>query len=317
MPAPRAPTRSRRAGGPTRGSAPDGSRGSIASRDQPSFVDGRHILAAEPDNGNMSDPLAGSAWSAPTTVEGFSRSPPNETLQRFAAAELGRLGGTGRAIDIGCGAGRNAAPLAEQGWHVLGTDLSWPMVVAAEARAQAPVMGKRLHVVLAPMDALPARDRGFDLVVAHGIWNLARSGAEFRRGVAEAARVAAPGAALFVFTFSRNTLPPDAQPVAGEPYVFTQFSGQPQCFLTREELVAEMARAGFALDPGVTFSEHNLPPPGAVHVARAPVIFEAAFRFQAGRHGPVVAKVDSYISDCPTGEVPAGPGQVPRLPRRC
>ena len=30
----------------------------------------------------------------------------------------------------------------------------------------------------------------------------------------------------------------DAPPVAGETFVFTQFSGQPQCFLTERELVS-------------------------------------------------------------------------------
>ena len=121
-------------------------------------------------------------------------------------------------------------------------------------------------------------DRSADLLVAQGIWNLARSGAEFRRAVAEAARVAAPGAGLFVFTFSRHTLPPDACPVAGETFVFTQFSGQPQCFLTSQQLLEEMARAGFVPDAAVPLAEHNLPPAGAIHAVRAPVIYEAAFR---------------------------------------
>ena len=62
------------------------------------------------------------------------------------------------------------------------------------------------------MDRLPLADRSCDFVIAHGIWNLARSAVEFRRAVAEAARVAAPGAALFVFTFSRHTFPPETAP---------------------------------------------------------------------------------------------------------
>ena len=64
--------------------------------------------------------------------------------------------------------------------------------------------------------------------VAHGIWNLATSSAQFRLAVREAARAA--GAALFVFTFSRSTLAPDAHPLPGEPFVFTGFSRRPQCF---------------------------------------------------------------------------------------
>ena len=67
--------------------------------------------------------------------------------------------------------------------------------------------GVDLRLVLAPMDALPVCSGTVDLVIAHGIWNLARSGLEFRRAIAEAARVATAEAALFVFTFSRRTLP--------------------------------------------------------------------------------------------------------------
>jgi SAM-dependent methyltransferase len=137
-----------------------------------------------------------------------------------------------RAIDIGCGAGRNSVPLADLGWKVLGIDLSRPMLEAAQARARtAPARGS-LTLALAPMHALPVPDAACDLIVAHGIWNLARSSTEFRAAVREAARAASNEAALFVFTFSRHTLPASAEPVRDETFVFTQFSGQPQCFLT-------------------------------------------------------------------------------------
>jgi len=225
----------------------------------------------------MTDPLAGSPWSSPDTVAGFAASPPNETLMRYAAGELARMPG-GRAIDIGCGAGRNAVPLAELGWQVLGTDWSAPMIEAARARAAGEEVAGRLRLALAPMDDLPAGDAEFDLVIAHGIWNLAQSSAEFRRGVAEAARVAKPGAGLFVFTFSRHTLPADVEPVAGESFIFTEFSGRPQVFLTEDQLLSELAGAGFTPDPHVPLTEHNRPPAGALYASRAPVIYEAAFR---------------------------------------
>src|SRR5579864_4599807 len=149
------------------------------------------------------DPLADSQWSAPSTVAGFAQSPPNAVLMKFAQQELQRSQRT-RALDIGCGAGRNAVPLARLGWTVVGTDLSWPMLCAAATRRREDRLDDRLHLVLAPMERIPARDRSCDLVIAHGIWNLARSAVQFRQALAEAARVAAPGAGLFVFTFSRN-----------------------------------------------------------------------------------------------------------------
>lgn len=223
------------------------------------------------------DPLAHSNWSKPGTVEGFAQSPPNEVLMRFAEEQRRRRGG-GLVIDIGCGAGRNAVPLARTGWHVLGTDLSWPMLEAAARRARDERLGPRLHVALAAMHHLPARDRSADVVIAHGIWNLARTGTEFRAAVAEAARVAKAGAALFVFTFSRNTFPEHARPVEGESFVFTQFSGEPQCFLTESQLIAELGAAGFTPDSAVPLSEYNRPPRGLMRTSGPPVIYEAAFR---------------------------------------
>lgn len=226
---------------------------------------------------SLVDPLAGSSWSDPGTVAGFAQSRPNDVLLRVATGELVRCP-EARLLDVGCGAGRNAIPLARLGWHVFGLDLSWPMITAAAARGRdADVMG-RLHVSLAPMDDLPVRSHSVDMVVAHGIWNLAPSDATFRRALGEAARVARPGAALFVFTFSRHTLPDEARPVPGEEFVFTQFSGQPQCFLTEGELIAELAAVGFARESDLALTEYNRAPAHAIVKPTAPVIYEGVFR---------------------------------------
>lgn len=227
----------------------------------------------------FTDPLEGSAWSSRETVAGFAQSAPNDTLMRYAErlSESTAL----RVIDVGCGAGRNLVPLARMGCRVLGVDLSWPMLCAAAERVRAEHLTDRVTLAVASMDELPAPRQTADLIVAHGIWNLARSAAELRRAIAEAARVARPGARLFVFTFSRNTLPPDARPVAGEPFVFTQFSGQPQTFLTAPQLASELANAGFLPDSAVPLTEHNKRPTGALSTGGPPVIYEAAFRLRS------------------------------------
>lgn len=216
-------------------------------------------------------------WNTPEAVAGFLASPPNaalidlaEQLQTGAQAPM-------QALDIGCGAGRNAVPLAGLGLHIVGTDLSVPMLEGALARARAEGVGHLAHFVRAPMDHLPVPDRAFDLVIAHGIWNLARSGSEFRAAVHEAARAAKPGASLFVFTFSRHTLPEALRPVDGETFVFTEFAGEPQCFLTDEQLVNELAAAGFEADPLVPLVELNRPASAAFRSAGPPVIYQATF----------------------------------------
>jgi SAM-dependent methyltransferase len=225
------------------------------------------------------DPLKGSSWSQAATVAGFVASPPNFALMRFAEQER-RTGGR-RVVDIGCGAGRNALPLSAGGWDVLGVDLSWAMLRAAAERSRRESPDSHLQFALAAMEHLPVRDESVDLIVAHGIWNLARSSAQFRAATREAARIARPGAALFVFTFSRTTLPPEASPVAAESFVFTQFSGDPQCFLTDAQLLAELDTVGFTVDPAVPLAEHNRPATGALRVGGPPVIYQGSFRMRA------------------------------------
>jgi len=227
------------------------------------------------------DPLAGTPWSSPSTVEGFSKGEPNPVLIEYAS----RIRPPHRrawAIDIGCGAGRNAVPLARLGWRVVGTDLSRAMLDAGLTRARSESLRDSVSLALAPMHAVPIADASADLIVAHGIWNLAASSSEMRHAIREAARVARPGAALFVFTFSRHTLPPEAEPIPGEPFVFTQFSGRPQCFLTDDQLIEELRAAGWERDGSVALTEYNRQPPGALRVASGPVIYEAAFRRVSG-----------------------------------
>jgi SAM-dependent methyltransferase len=223
-------------------------------------------------------------WEDAGVVRGFSTAAPNEVLLAFVRTELGREPGL-RVLDLDCGAARNAAPIAAEGATVVGIDVASPMLEAARGRLADAGLHRRVALLRAPMDRLPLRAASVDLVVAHGVWNLARSAAELRRAIAEAARVARPGAGLFVFTFSRATLPPEAEPVPGEAFVFTQFAGEPQCFLSEGELVAELLRAGFEKDPPGPLTEYNRPPPGRALTRAGPVIYEGTFRAARPREG--------------------------------
>ena len=105
------------------------------------------------------DPLAGSQWSAPGTVAGFAQSAPNAVLMAFAEEER-RRSGSARVLDLGCGAGRNAVPLARLGWKVVGTDLSWPMLRAAAARRLRREAYSGLEVTLATLQSFIQADNG-------------------------------------------------------------------------------------------------------------------------------------------------------------
>lgn len=216
-------------------------------------------------------------WEAPGTVENFRKNTPNEVLIEYAREMLQRSEAPLWALDIGGGAGRNAVPLAQMGFQVVCTDLSAPMLRAAKLKREQEAPAAVLHLVRAPMTPLSFKDDQFDFVVAHGIWNLARSGAEFRAAVGEAARVAKAGAKLFLFTFSRHTIPETDRPEEGETFVFSQFNGEPQCFLSEAEIVRELESVGFVRDVAVPLTEYNRSIAPRLCAQGPPVLYEGTF----------------------------------------
>ena len=72
-------------------------------------------------------------WGDAGVVRGFSTAAPNEVLLAFVRTELAREPGL-RVLDLGCGAARNAAPMAAEGATVIGIDVAPPMLEAARGR---------------------------------------------------------------------------------------------------------------------------------------------------------------------------------------
>ncbi|EGJ76405.1 putative methyltransferase [Streptomyces sp. Tu6071] len=87
----------------------------------------------------------------------FRDAGPDEHLAAHLAT--GRLGTPGRALDLGCGTGRNAARLAAHGWEVDAVDLSATALATARTRVPATV---RLHH--GDAFTLPALSGPYDLV---------------------------------------------------------------------------------------------------------------------------------------------------------
>lgn len=111
----------------------------------------------EPDHG-LTDPGVRSAW---------------------AALLLPLLPGVpARVADLGCGTGSVAALLTGAGHEVIGVDFSMAMLARASAKAgrtsgSGGLAGGRFRSVAANVEALPLRDRLFDIVIArHVVWAL-------------------------------------------------------------------------------------------------------------------------------------------------
>lgn len=115
-------------------------------------------------------------------------SEPDETLVELAGPLT-----PGRAIDLGCGPGRNAIWLARQGWRVTGVDASAVGLAKAEARARA--AGVALELLQDDVLDLAPPPESTDLVV---VANLHFPPGEREGFFARAVASLAPGGHLYV-----------------------------------------------------------------------------------------------------------------------
>ncbi|HEX3213864.1 MAG TPA: class I SAM-dependent methyltransferase, partial [Actinomycetota bacterium] len=115
--------------------------------------------------------------------------------ERTAAEVNGVVGQLGlapgaRLLDLCCGPGRHAVPLAQLGYRVTGLDLSRPLL----ARAAAAAAGQRVGLVAADMRRLPFADGSFDAVLnLFNAFGYLEDEAQDELVLAEVARVLAPG----------------------------------------------------------------------------------------------------------------------------
>jgi SAM-dependent methyltransferase len=111
---------------------------------------------------------------------------------RFLVAEVEGLE-PGRALDLACGAGRNAVWLAERGWAVTAADFS--EVAIENATGLAAERGVEVEWLVADLLEWRPPSRAFDLVV---VLYLQLPAGERRRVLASAAEAVAPGGTLLV-----------------------------------------------------------------------------------------------------------------------
>ncbi len=111
---------------------------------------------------------------------------------RFLVTEVSSLS-PGRALDLACGAGRNAVWLAEHGWEVVGADFSG--VALENARRLAADRGVEVEWIEADLRAWEPPARAFDLVA---VLYLQLPAEERGPIVARASEAVAPGGTLLV-----------------------------------------------------------------------------------------------------------------------
>ena len=132
---------------------------------------------------------------------------PDERTAAEVNAVVERLGLApgARLLDLGCGHGRHAAPLAQLGYRVTGLDLSRPLLERAAALAAAG--GERVGLVRADMRRLPFADASFDAVLnLFNAFGYLEDDAQDELALAEVARVLCPGGRFLQELANREAL---------------------------------------------------------------------------------------------------------------
>ena len=167
-----------------------------------------------PENPDSIGPM----WDRRYREHGWSSVPDGHLVELVAHLT------PGRAIDLGCGTGRNAVWLARTGWRVTGVDASG--VGLDRALEQATSEGLSLETVQADLvDFVPAPS-SFDLVVVANIHLLPTQRDAF---FARAATAVVPGGHLFVVGHHVDALgksgPPVLERLFDEDFFRDRFEG--------------------------------------------------------------------------------------------
>jgi SAM-dependent methyltransferase len=123
---------------------------------------------------------------------------PDHGLRDFVATH-----DPGRALDIGCGAGRNALVLATSGWDTTGVEILGSAV--ADARSAAEARGLNVRFIQGDVTELPTLGIGenFQLLMDGGCYHMIPTSKRdaYARSVSA---VAATGATLIMVGFTRH-----------------------------------------------------------------------------------------------------------------
>jgi 2-polyprenyl-6-hydroxyphenyl methylase/3-demethylubiquinone-9 3-methyltransferase len=148
------------------------------------------------------------------------------------------------ALDIGCGGGLVAEPLARLGARVTGIDPAEANILAARAHAEP--QGLDIEYVTGRIEDLAAKERRFDAVVCLEVVEHVPDVAAF---LETCASLVAPGGVMVLSTINR-TMKSFALAIVGAEYVLRWLpvgTHQWDRFVTPEELSRHLATAGLQM----------------------------------------------------------------------
>ena len=180
-------------------------------------------------------------------------------------------------LDIGCGGGLLAEPMARLGATVTGIDVTAPAIAAASAHAAAMRLAIDYHTITA--EDLAATDARFDVIYASEVIEHVTNRPAF---IAAIARMLKPDGVVVITTINRSLRALLLAKIALEYVVRLVPAGthDPKKFVRPDELRAEFAAAGILLDDMVGFAPR--PGGGFMTIGSLAVNYAASGGFAAG-----------------------------------
>jgi 2-polyprenyl-6-hydroxyphenyl methylase/3-demethylubiquinone-9 3-methyltransferase len=205
------------------------------------------------------DTIGGDWWDEQGTFRALHRLTP--TRVRYIRQHIARFRGNThstpsaalplsgiKAVDIGCGGGLLAEPLARLGAEVTGIDMSTVAIAAAKDHADS--MGLDIRYLHSSAEQLAAEGTGYDLVIASEVIEHVSDRVAFLSAMAALGRGGKLPAIAVITTISRNVIATALAKYAAEYLLRLAPPGTHEAckFVSPQTLRAEAKAAGIHLD---------------------------------------------------------------------
>jgi glutamate/tyrosine decarboxylase-like PLP-dependent enzyme/ubiquinone/menaquinone biosynthesis C-methylase UbiE len=176
-------------------------------------------------------------WNDNRTIREFSEYPPDNYWKKILMKVNNKK--RKKALDLGCGGGRNTELLADLGFDTYACDYYEGMVEATKSRLK-----KKAKVTQADMKRLPYDTDFFDVVVANGIYHNLNSPENLYSAISETMRVLKRGGHLLVNIFTSDNLDNKSLTKKGK-YLFETKNGMNMVLLSKKEIIETFETFGF------------------------------------------------------------------------
>lgn len=176
-------------------------------------------------------------WNNSKIVRLFSTDRPSTELKKLLKT-YGSPGKT-KALDLGCGGGRNTRLLVDLDFDTYACDLYTEMLKETRKKiASRWTFAKRQkRIVRASIIDLPYKNNFFDLIVSNGVYHQAHSLHAYEKALEESARVLKPGGLLYLNVFTDKLITQDLITIAKNRCVYLTKDGLKMTLLSRKKII--------------------------------------------------------------------------------